>query len=190
MAIPVNFVRENFNSIFIAYSYSYIELAINALLNKAEAEMVVLQPYRMDSFFRSAKETLDLYKREKNSKGIPILFTPQGRQSSGGQFFEYVAILNNILDVSNLDSLAKINKNIDSGIWVFQEGDKLYTERNALLVSRPIKRLSDIEPSLRIPVSEATNILGQNRGEAVRAVSIAAPKLIRSDFQHILNSFE
>jgi len=189
MAIPVNFIKENINSIFIAYSYSYIEHSINALKNAPEAEVVVLQPYRMNSYFRAAKETLDLYKREKNLKGIPILFTPQGRQAAEGQFFEYGAILNNILDVSNLDSLERINKNIDSGIWVFQEGDKLYTERNALLVSRPIKKLNELELSFRIPVSEAANILGQNRGEAVRAVSIAAPKIINPDFQHILNSF-
>ena len=78
------------HTIFIAYSFVYIEQAINALKETSKkVEAIIIQPYREDMEFTSTIEAMRLYRELNNDQSIPILFTPQGRMSEDGQFFEY-----------------------------------------------------------------------------------------------------
>ena len=93
-------------TIFIAYSFVYIESAINALKtasNKVEA--IIVQPYRKGIEFVSTREAMRLYREFNGGKDIAILFAPQGRMSEEGQFFEYGGRL---LDVFSKEEMAKI----------------------------------------------------------------------------------
>ena len=123
---------------FIAYSFVYIQNAIDALKaapNKVDA--VVIQPYRSDQGFVSTEKAAHLYRKLKEGQDIPILFTPQGRMSEAGQFFEYGARL---LDVLDREAFEKVKRNLEDGRWVIPtDDDRLYEKtRNFLIVKRPI----------------------------------------------------
>jgi hypothetical protein len=188
MSFPRQYVVDNIMRLFVAYSYPYIDGAIQALKQSPTSEAVVIQPYEARKAFVSAGDALNLYKHIKEGEGIPILFTPQGRLAGAGQFFEYGARLLDVLDVTEVGVRELIERNQQSGKWVLQSRDVLYAEKNVLIVGSPISALSEVSSFAKLPVDTAFNILRRNRGEPVKAVAIPAPKLIRVGYEGILQA--
>ena len=78
MSFSEGFFKTNIDSIFIAYSFVYVQDAINALNSSPETiEAVIVQPYRKDQTFPSTERATDLYKTLKNGQGIPIANTSE-----------------------------------------------------------------------------------------------------------------
>jgi len=186
MSIPRQYVRDNIDRLFIAYSNVYTDDAIKALKQFPDAEAVVIQPYEAKKSFTSTEEALGLYKRLKDGQGIPLLFTPQGRMAEGGQFFEYGARLLDVLDITVGGVRDLVEQNRQTGKWVLQAGDVLYAEKNLLVVKAPIVTLLEISSVERLPIGVAFNILRRNQGKPVKAVAIPAPKLIKAEYKGIL----
>ena len=180
MTLSSEYFKANVDYMFIAYSFVHIQDAIDALKTASEkVEAVIVQPYRSDQSFVSTEQAVHLYRKFKEGQDIPILFTSQGRMSEEGQFFEYGARL---LDVLDREDIAKVERNLKDGRWVFTAiDDKLYA-RNFLIVKRPIVRLPQ-----RLPISVATNVLrGATQGQPVQAVAIPAPKRIEAEYRNML----
>ena len=185
MSVPKELIKDNINRAFIAYSYVHIKLAIKELKRAPNAEAIVLQPYEKEKRFSSSEETVDFYRSLRDGQGIPILFTPQGRRNTKGQFFEYGARLLDVLDIQVSGTQEMVKRNQQQGKWVLQHGDDLYavdSTRNLLVVQAPIVTLPD-----KIPVGMAINIL-RHRGSRVQAVAIPAPKLIDKEYIKVLQS--
>ena len=180
MSLNIEFFKANVDSMFIAYSFVYIEDALAALRNAPEqVEAIIIQPYRKGSNFVSADKAVSLYQQIKNGQNIPILFTPQGRRSEKGQFFEYGARLLEVLDETNR---SKIKQYREEGKWILPASDKKLYATNFLIVKKPIVRLPK-----KLPIGIAINILrGKTRGEPVQAVSIPAPKQMSVEYRDIL----
>ena len=179
--LSVQFVEDNLDSIFVAYSLVYVQDAIDALEKASDAEAIVIQPYERKKAFISAGKAARLYKGITRGRSIPILITPQGRMSREGQRFQYGARLWDILDVTDDEQLSLVKRNLDSGKWVLAAGDSLYSEKNLLIIERPIVRLPE-----ELPVGLARNIRRGSQGSVVKAVSIPAPKLIDEAYTDIL----
>jgi hypothetical protein len=165
----------------------YVEQAISALKDASEkVEAIIVQPYRDDVGFTSTIEAMRLYRELNDGQSIPILFTPQGRMSEDGQFFEYGAQL---LNVFSREDIALVKKNYEAGKWVLPLDDTWPPYgQNFLIVKIPIVRLPK-----KLPVSVAINILkGPRQGEPVQAISIPAPKRIEATYRDMLDieSFE
>jgi hypothetical protein len=188
MSISKQYVRENIDRLFIAYSNVYIDDAVEALKQSPGAEAVVIQPHETKKSFTSTEEALQLYRHLKDGQGVPILFAPQGRMAEGGQFFEYGARLSDVLDVTAGRVQELVEQNRQTGKWVLQAGDVLYAEKNVLIVKSPIVPLSEISSVNCLPIGAAFNILRRNRGKPVKAVAIPAPKLIQAEHKEILQA--
>jgi len=183
MSLPQQLLRANVHRLFIAYSYVYVKVAIEALEHSLTAEAVVIQPYEKSKSFASAKGVVDLYRTLRGDQGIPILFCPQGRFSKEGQFFEYGARLLDVLDIAVSGTRERIEQNRKAGKWVLQYGDDLYSTKNLLLVQAPIISLPET-----LSIGVATNILRRNPGERARSIAIPAPKLIDEKFVEVLQA--
>jgi hypothetical protein len=188
MSIPKQYATDNIERLFVAYAYSYLDEAIEALKEKPNAEAVAIQPHEAKKRFTAAEEALSLYMHLKDGRGIPILFTPQARMAQRGQFFTCGARLLDVLDATEVGVRELIERNMESGRWVLQAGDVLYAEKNVLIVQSPILALSEISSFESLPVGAAFNILGRNRGKPVKAVAIPAPKFIQIGYEHILQA--
>ncbi len=174
MDMAKKFFKENVEDIFIAYAFPYIGEAIEEL-DKAppDVEAVVIQPYYKGHFV-SAKDAMHLYRKMKDGKDIPILFTSRTRHQD--QYFEYGSRL---VDLRSEAERKVVEQNIDSGKWLMWD-ESLYA-KNFLIVQRPIKELQ-IKP----PVKVATNLLsGPRQGDPVKAVAIPSPKVIGIIFRHL-----
>ncbi len=188
MSIPKQYIRDNIDRLFIAYSTVHINDAIKALEQSPDAEAVVIQPHEEKKRFTSTEEALELYKHLKGEQSIPILFAPQGRMAKDGQFFEYGARLLDAFDITAGGALDLVEQNRQTGKWVLQAGDVLYAEKNVLIVKSPIVSLSEVSPVESLPIGVAFNILRRNRGKPAKAVSIPAPKLIKVEHKEILRA--
>ena len=78
MSLKMSLIEGKVDQLFIAYSNVYIEDAIVAVETNPGSEVVVIQPHSQNMSFTSAKKALDSYRKIMNTRGIPILFTPQG----------------------------------------------------------------------------------------------------------------
>jgi hypothetical protein len=183
MSFPIEYCKANIGRLFIAYSYVYLAKAIQSLDEHKNAKAVVLQPFQQNKYFSSTEEAIDLYKAVRGGPGIPILFTPHGRMSEGGQFYTHRSRLLGIIGAQ--DDGNELDRQRKEGHWVLQKNDEdndnVYAKNNLLIVQAPIEELQ-----LELPVSTSTSILSPNRGKPVKAVSIPAPKLIASEYQHVL----
>ena len=177
MSFSTDYFKNNIDSIFIAYAFSYVEGAIRALENApSEVEALIIQPYDKGHFV-SAKDAMHLYRHVKDGEHIPILFTSRPRHQE--QLFEYGSRL---VDLRDQAEIGVIEKNIALGKWLMWD-DSLYAQ-NFLIVQNPIKKLS-IQP----PVSVATNLIsGLSQGDPVGAVSIPAPKVMGIVFKSLLEN--
>jgi len=180
-SLSEKFIESNLDCLFVAYSLVYIQDAIDALKNYPDAEAVVVQPYEKKKAFTSARKSARLYRKVTKDRNIPILITPQGRMSSEGQCFQYGGRLLDILDATDSEQLSLVKQNLDNGKWVLAAGDPLYSEKNLLIIERPIVKLSE-----ELPIGLASNIRRRNQGSTVRAVAIPAPKLIDEAYTDIL----
>lgn len=180
-SLSQRFVADNVDSIFVAYSLVYVGNAISALENSTDAEAVVIQPYESNKSFTSARKAARLYRKITKDQSIPLLITPQGRMDSDGQFFQYGGRLWDILDATDREQLAIVEQNVDSGRWVLLAGDSLYSEKNLVVVERPIVELPG-----ELPISVARNIRRANQETVLKAVAIPAPKLIEQAYTDVL----
>jgi len=180
-SLSEQFIESNLDCLFVAYSLVYIQDAIDAFKNSPDAEAVIIQPYEKKKTFASARKSARLYRKVTKGKSIPILLTPHGRMSGEGQRFQYGARLLDILDATDSEQLSLVKQNLDSGKWVLAAGNTLYSEKNLLIMERPIVALSE-----ELPIGLASNIRRRNQGSAVRAVAIPAPKLIDEAYTDIL----
>ncbi len=186
MSIQKQLIEENIDRIFIAYSNVYIDDAVKAVKESPKAEVVVIQPYEQGRKFSSTKKMLELYRKLGKTTGIPILFTPQGRGTETGQFFEYGSRLFDVIDIEGIEDEQRLDDNLRSGLWVLQAQDKLYSRKNLLMVKTPIKPIKEISNFDKLSVSICVNIFKHRYGEPVEAVAIPAPKLIIEDYGSIL----
>lgn len=186
MSISKKYLIEFINELFIAYSYSYIHLAIEAIKENPKSEAIILQPYKKNNNFTSAKKILDEYKQFLGKEGIPILFTPQSRFAKSGQFFEYGGCLLDILDIKNPSVKIAVEKNISNKKWILQKDDILYAENNVLLVKVPIIPLKKIASLDKLPITESYNVLKPNSNSPAHSIAIPAPKRLKSKYKNIL----
>jgi hypothetical protein len=186
MSFPRKYCKANIDRLFIAYSYVYLEKALQVLAEHKGAKAVVLQPFQQAKSFSSTDAAMCLYKEMKGDLGIPILFTPQARTNKNGQFFTYGSRLLRLLNIiDNEDDNVEFNRQRQDKNWVLQKENQdendVYATKNLLVVQAPIQKLER-----ELPVDISTNILS-NKGTAVGAVSIPAPKLIALEYRDFLN---
>lgn len=180
-SLSQRFITDNLDSVFVAYSLVYIGNAISALKNSPDAEAVVIQPYESKKSFASARKAARLYRKITKGQSIPLLITPQGRMDSDGQYFQYGGRLWDILDATDREQLSIVEQNVDSGKWVLLAGDSLYSEKNLVVVERPIVELPG-----ELPIRVARNIRRANQETVLKAVAIPAPKLINRAYTDVL----
>lgn len=176
MTLPLDFFERNVADIFIAYAFSYIGEALEALEGAPpDVEAIVIQPYHPGRIV-SARDAMILYRQLMDGQHIPILFTPNTRHMK--QDFEYGSRL---LDLRHKVEIELVRRNVDAGRWLLWD-TSLYAD-NYLIVQAPIKELE-----MKPPIGVATNMLsGESQWDPVGAASIPAPKILGRMFRHLLH---
>jgi hypothetical protein len=175
VTLPTDFFERTVEDIFIAYAFSYIGEALEAVEGAPlDVEGIVIQPYHSGRIV-SARDAMILYRELMEGQHIPILFTSQVRHRE--QDFEYGSRL---LDLRHKAEIKRVRRNVDAGRWLLWD-TSLYAD-NSLIVQTPIRELA-----FKPPIEVATNLLsGESQGEPVGAVSIPAPKVLGRMFRHLL----